>query len=109
MSSQPPVVRSTDAPTKSMVSIARRQHLQDIFFHRLTQSLSLLVLVALLGIIVSLFVYAWPAFHKFGIQFVWRIEWDIINEEFGAAIAIVIFLLVMPIIVFNVIQMRKDA
>ena len=75
MSSQPPVVRSTDAPTKSMVSIARRQHLQDIFFHRLTQSLSLLVLVALLGIIVSLFVYAWPAFHKFGIQFVWRIEW----------------------------------
>lgn len=27
----------------------------------------------------------------------------------GAAIAIVIFLLVMPIIVFNVIQMRKDA
>ena len=89
MSSQPPVVRSTDAPTKSMVSIARRQHLQDIFFHRLTQSLSLLVLVALLGIIVSLFIYAWPAFHKFGIQFVWRVEWDIINEEFGAAIAIV--------------------
>ena len=51
--------------------------------------LSLLVLAALLGIIVSLFIYAWPTFHKFGVQFIWRVEWDIINEEFGAAIAIV--------------------
>ena len=89
MSSQPVSVKTTDAPTPSMVSIAKRQRLQDIVFHRLTQSLSLLVLVALLGIIVSLFIYAWPAFHKFGIQFIWRAEWDIINEEFGAAIAIV--------------------
>ena len=36
--------------------IAKRQRLQDIVFHRLTRSLSLLVLVALLGIIVSLFI-----------------------------------------------------
>ena len=89
MSSQPVSANATDVPTKSMVSIARRQRLQDIFFHRLTQSLSLLVLAALLGIIISLFVYAWPAFHKFGVQFIWRVEWDIVNEEFGAAIAIV--------------------
>ena len=89
MSSQPVSVKTTDAPTPSMVSIAKRQRLQDIVFHRLTQSLSLLVLAALLGIIVSLFIYAWPAFHKFGVQFIWRAEWDIINEEFGAAIAIV--------------------
>jgi phosphate transport system permease protein len=33
-------------------------------------------------------VSAWPAFQKFGIGFIWRIEWDIINEEFGAMIAI---------------------
>ena len=89
MSSQPVSAKRSDAPTESMVSIAKRQRLQDIFFHRLTQSLSLLVLAALLGIIVSLFVYAWPTFHKFGVQFIWRVEWDIINEEFGAAIAIV--------------------
>jgi len=31
---------------------------------------------------------AWPAFQKFGIQFIWTNEWDIINENFGAAIAI---------------------
>lgn len=88
MSSQPVSVKS-DTPTKSMVSIARRQRLQDIVFHRLTQAFSLLVLAALLGIIVSLFINAWPTFQRFGIQFIWRVEWDIINEEFGAAIAIV--------------------
>lgn len=82
-----------DAPAQTgnpqMISIARRQRLQDIFFHRITQAFSLLVLVALLGIIVSLFINAWPAFQKFGLRFIWYVEWDIINEEFGAAIAIV--------------------
>ena len=78
-----------EAGNPGMVSIARRQRFEDIFFHRLTQAFSLLVLVALLGIIVSLFINAWPAFQKFGVEFIWRVEWDIINEEFGAAIAIV--------------------
>ena len=39
-------------------------------------------------IIISLVIKATPAFSKFGMEFVWRVEWDIINEEFGAAIAI---------------------
>ena len=78
-----------EAGNPNMASIARRQRFQDILFHRVTQSFSLLVLVALLGIIVSLFINAWPTFQKFGFNFIWRVEWDIINEEFGAAIAIV--------------------
>ena len=82
-----------DAPADSgnphMMNIARRQRRQDMFFHRITQLFSLLVLVALLAIIVSLFINAWPAFQKFGARFIWYVEWDIINEEFGAAIAIV--------------------
>jgi phosphate transport system permease protein len=45
--------------------------------------------VALAGIIVSLFINAWPTFAKFGTHFIWYVEWDIINAEFGAAIAIV--------------------
>lgn len=85
--SQQPVSMELDNP--NMASIARRQRFEDVVFHRLTQAFSLLVLVALLGIIVSLFINAWPTFQKFGIEFVWRVEWDIINEEFGAAIAIV--------------------
>jgi phosphate transport system permease protein len=31
---------------------------------------------------------AWPAFQKFGISFIWTEEWDIVNDNFGAAIAI---------------------
>ena len=86
MSSQPVSIQ-LDNP--NMASIAKRQRFQDVLFHRITQSFSLLVLVALMGIIVSLFINAWPTFQKFGFNFIWRVEWDIINEEFGAAIAIV--------------------
>lgn len=82
-------VEPVESGNPNMLSIARRQRIQDIFFHRITQGFSLLVLVALMGIIVSLFVNAWPAFKQFGLQFVWRVEWDVVNEEFGAAIAIV--------------------
>jgi phosphate transport system permease protein len=80
---------SADTGNPRMLGIARRQRLQDMFFHRITQLFSLLVLIALMGIIVSLFISAWPTFQKFGARFIWYVEWDIINEEFGAAIAIV--------------------
>lgn len=73
----------------AMRQVADRARLQDLFFHRLTQLFSLLVLVALVGIIVSLFYNAWPTFQKFGFAFITTVEWDIVNEEFGAAIAVV--------------------
>ena len=71
-----------------VMAVAKRQRLQDFFFHKVTWLFSMLVLVALLGIIFSLFINAWPALAKFGPEFLWRVEWDIVNEEFGAAIAI---------------------
>jgi phosphate transport system permease protein len=80
---------ATDLPSASMVAVAKKQRLQDAIFHRLTQFFSLMVLVALVGFIVSLFINAWPTFAKFGAHFLWYVEWDIINEEFGAAISIV--------------------
>lgn len=70
------------------LAVVKTQRTQDWFFHKITMVFSLLVLVSLIGILVSLFINAWPAFQKFGIEFLWRIEWDIINEEFGALIAI---------------------
>lgn len=79
----------TDLPSASMVAVAKKQRVQDAVFHRLTQSFSLLVLGALVGIIVSLFINAWPTFAKFGAHFLWYVEWDIINDEFGAAISVV--------------------
>jgi len=68
--------------------VVRKQRKQDFIFHKLTLGFSLIVLVSLVGIILSLAVVAWPSFQKFGVEFLWRVEWDIINEEFGAAIAI---------------------
>lgn len=70
------------------LDVVRKQRIQDFLFHKLTLSFSLIVLVSLIGIMISLAMAAWPSFKKFGIEFIWRVEWDIINEEFGAAIAI---------------------
>jgi phosphate transport system permease protein len=70
------------------LAVVKTQRSQDWLFHKITMVFSLLVLVSLVGILVSLLINAWPAFQKFGIEFLWRIEWDIINEEFGALIAI---------------------
>ena len=80
---------SSETGSQGMIAVAKRQRIQDFFFHRITQGFSLLVLIALTGIIASLFINAWPALHKFGLHFLWYVEWDIVNEEFGAAIAIV--------------------
>jgi phosphate transport system permease protein len=67
----------------------KTQYLQDFGFEKLTMIFAATTLVALLGIIVSLFISAWPALKEFGIPFFYTVEWDIINEEFGAAISIV--------------------
>lgn len=62
--------------------------LPDFIFHKITFSFAFLVLLVLAGIIVSLIISAWPAFEHFGPGFITRIEWDPINNEYGALIAI---------------------
>ena len=84
-----PQQQQTGMVSPSMAAIARRQRWQDVLFHRGTQAFSLLVLAALIGIMVSLFISAWPTFKTFGLKFLWTVEWDVVNEEFGAAISIV--------------------
>ena len=56
----------SSAQAAHFLKTAERQRTQDWLFHRLTQAFSLLVLLALAGIIVSLFMNAWPTFAKFG-------------------------------------------
>jgi phosphate transport system permease protein len=60
---------SHSAPTPQALRIAKLQRIQDFLFHGITQFFALSVLLALLGIIVSLFINAWPALDKFGIGF----------------------------------------
>lgn len=79
---------TSSAASPQALSKARVQRLQDFIFHRAAQFFALLVLFALLAIIGSLVINAWPALHEFGPQFFFTEEWDIINGEFGGLIAI---------------------
>ncbi len=78
-----------DSGEQRLLAIARKQRFEDFLFHKITLAFALTVLFALMGILVALAWNAAPTFQKFGLEFIWRVEWDIINEEFGAAIAIV--------------------
>ena len=88
MSLSPSMDKAAPLATEQVMAVVKRQRLQDFFFHKITWLFSMMVLIALMGIIVSLVINAWPALSKFGFEFLWRVEWDIVNEEFGAAIAI---------------------
>jgi phosphate transport system permease protein len=77
------------ASVAAMQSVVRRQRIQDWFFHKITMIFALTVLFVLVGIIVSLINGALPALKEFGPAFVTTVEWDPVNDQFGAAIAIV--------------------
>ncbi len=46
------------------------------------------VLLLLGAIILSLFIGGWPAFHAFGLSFVTNVDWDPVQDVFGAAVSI---------------------
>jgi phosphate transport system permease protein len=77
------------AAMQSMMRTMRKQRIQDFIFHKTTMVFALSVLLVLLGIIISLMVGAWPAFKEFGPGFITRVEWDPVNDQYGAMIAIV--------------------
>ncbi|HWT70637.1 MAG TPA: phosphate ABC transporter permease subunit PstC [Oxalicibacterium sp.] len=72
-----------------LMATMRRQRLQDFLFHKVTLVFALSVLFVLLGIVVSLVFGAWPAFKAFGLPFITSVEWDPVDDQYGAAIAIV--------------------
>ncbi len=79
-------VRAAD---KMLIATMRNQRLQDFFFHKITLGFALSVLLVLVGIIISLVIGAWPAFKEFGFAFITTVEWDPVNDKYGALIAIV--------------------
>jgi phosphate transport system permease protein len=85
---QPGEFAATAAHAKGMPTAKSSAKWQDFLFHKVTFSFAFLVLLVLVGILVSLVINAWPAFEKFGPGFVTRIEWDPVNDEYGALIAI---------------------
>src|SRR6476620_5134081 len=77
-----------DAAERALASAMRRQRIQDFFFHKITLGFAMLVLLMLTGIIVSLIIGAIPAFREFGPGFITTVEWDPVNDQYGALIAI---------------------
>ncbi|MEC4723067.1 phosphate ABC transporter permease subunit PstC, partial [Noviherbaspirillum sp. CPCC 100848] len=74
-------VANNAATPVSLVSAMRRQRLQDYFFHKVTLTFALSVLIVLVGIIISLVIGAWPALKEFGPAFVTTVEWDPVNDQ----------------------------
>ena len=60
----------------------------DSSFRVMTFAAALIVLVLLLGVAISLFLGAWPAFREFGLGFFISDAWNPPREKFGAAAAI---------------------
>ncbi len=75
--------------SKAMLATMRRQRIQDFIFHKVTFSFALSVFLVLVGIIISLVIGAWPALKEFGPAFITTVEWDPVNDKYGALIAIV--------------------
>ena len=82
------ITQSHSAPTAQALKIAKLQRIQDFLFHRITQFFAVAVLVALVGILISLTINAWPALRTFGPGFFFSTEWDVVNGQFGGLIAI---------------------
>jgi phosphate transport system permease protein len=80
---------TVQAEYAALRSTMRTQRVQDFIFHKLTLTFAASVLLVLLGIIASLAIGAAPAFREFGPGFITTVEWDPVNDHYGAAIAIV--------------------
>ena len=60
----------------------------DAAFSLAAHGAAWLTLLLLAGIIASLVVGAWPAISEYGISFLWRSEWDPVNDRYGGLVMI---------------------
>ncbi len=88
MSASPPESQLSSVVQPGYTHAASGAKWQDFLFHKITLAFAALVLLVLVGILLSLIVGAWPALEHFGPGFITRIEWDPVNNEYGALIAI---------------------
>jgi len=60
----------------------------DRIFGFFAKGAAYLTLGLLVGILVSLVIGAWPAIDKYGLSFLWRSQWDPVQQEFGGLVMI---------------------
>ncbi len=66
----------------------RRAPWGDAVFAIAAHAAAWLTLALLAGIIASLVVGAWPAIHEYGLSFLWRSEWDPVEDKYGGLVMI---------------------
>ncbi len=60
----------------------------DTAFSLLAHGAALLTLSLLVGIIISLLIGAMPAIREYGLSFLWRTEWDPVQNSYGGLVMI---------------------
>jgi phosphate transport system permease protein len=60
----------------------------DTVFAWLAHGAAWLTLALLAGIIVSLFIGAGPAIREYGLSFLWRADWDPVQDQYGGLVMI---------------------
>ncbi len=60
----------------------------DTLFSALAHGAAILTLALLAGIIVSLLIGAAPAIQEYGLSFLWRSEWDPVQNQYGGLVMI---------------------
>jgi phosphate transport system permease protein len=69
-------------------AVRKASPLPDVLFSFLSHAAATLTLLILVAIIGSLVVGAWPAIKEYGISFLWRTEWDPVQNEYGGLVMI---------------------
>ncbi|HEX6364400.1 MAG TPA: phosphate ABC transporter permease PstC [Albitalea sp.] len=76
------------APLERPPAARRAGPWADALFAVLAHAAALVTLLLLAGIIVSLLVGAWPAIAEYGLSFLWRAEWDPVQDQYGGLVMI---------------------
>ncbi len=66
----------------------RRVPWADAAFSLAVHGAAWLTLAVLAGILVSLTIGAWPAIREYGLSFLWRSEWDPVEDRYGGLVMI---------------------
>ena len=66
----------------------RRLPWGDAVFSIAAHAAAIITLALLAAIIVSLVIGAWPAIREYGVSFLWRSEWDPVEDKYGGLVMI---------------------
>jgi phosphate transport system permease protein len=65
-----------------------RSSLGDVLFSTAAHAAAWVTLALLAGIIASLLMGAWPAIQEYGLSFLWRSQWDPVEDQYGGLVMI---------------------